>query len=88
MSWITNEKAQAYIRSLEKKPKIPFSQIYPEAPEQALDLLDKMLCFDPRKRPTVADCLKHPYFAALHSEADEVSWRVVLVILNSLACLR
>lgn len=37
----------------------------------ALDLLDKMLIIDPRKRISAEECLKHPYLEALHEEADE-----------------
>jgi len=71
LDWVTNEKALAYIKSLEHKPKIPFSQIYPDASEEALDLLEKMLTFNPHKRITIADALGHPYFAQLHCEEDE-----------------
>jgi mitogen-activated protein kinase 7 len=38
---------------------------------QAIDLLEKMLKFDPRKRLTVEECLQHPYMAELHQESDE-----------------
>lgn len=31
MSFISNDKALDYIKSLEKRPKIPFSKIYPDA---------------------------------------------------------
>lgn len=71
LQWVSNEKALQYIKSLEQKPKIPFSDIYPEAPEDAIDLLDMMLRFDPNKRPTVEECLQHPYFSELHCEEDE-----------------
>jgi hypothetical protein len=30
-----------------------------------------MLVFDPRRRLTVSDALKHPFFESLHQEADE-----------------
>ncbi len=40
-------------------------------PLQAIDLLKKMLRFDPRKRLTVEECLQHPYLSDLHQESDE-----------------
>lgn len=33
--------------------------------------MEKMLKFDPRKRITVVDALKHPWLAQLHDEAAE-----------------
>ena len=39
--------------------------------KDAIDLLRKMLTFDPKKRITVEEALKHPYLAALHCEDDE-----------------
>ncbi|KZT06228.1 Pkinase-domain-containing protein [Laetiporus sulphureus 93-53] len=43
-------------------PKIPFSQVLPKASAPALDLLERLLQFDPSKRITAADALSHPYF--------------------------
>ena len=37
----------------------------------AIDLLKKMLVFDPKKRITVEESLSHPYLAALHCPDDE-----------------
>jgi hypothetical protein len=31
MGFISNDKALEYIKGLEKKPKIPFNRIYPDA---------------------------------------------------------
>ena len=50
---------------------MPFSKLYPNASVEALDLLEKMLVFDPRKRITAADALKHEYLTALHNVNDE-----------------
>ena len=36
----------------------------------AIDLLSKMLAFDPSKRITAAEALSHEYFTARRSEAD------------------
>ncbi|EPS99590.1 hypothetical protein FOMPIDRAFT_1030789 [Fomitopsis schrenkii] len=43
-------------------PKIPFTQVLPKATGQAIDLLERLLQFDPAKRITAADALSHPYF--------------------------
>lgn len=37
----------------------------------ALDLLSKLVTFDPAKRSTVLEALKHPYLEAYHDEDDE-----------------
>ncbi len=38
----------------------------------ALDLLDKMLTFNPHKRITVEEALAHPYLEQYFDPADEV----------------
>jgi len=40
-----------------------------------IDLLKKLLVFDPRKRIDVDECLKHPYFAGLHDPNDEPEFK-------------
>ena len=52
---------------------MPFAQKFPDADPLAIDLLEKMLQFDPRKRIDVNDALKHPWLAQLHDEAAEPS---------------
>lgn len=39
----------------------------------AIDLLNKLLEFDPSKRINVEEALSHPYLSAYHDEDDEVS---------------
>ena len=41
----------------------------------ALDLLDKMLSFNPNKRISVEEALAHPYLEQYYDPADEVSWK-------------
>ncbi|KAH9846601.1 Pkinase-domain-containing protein [Lenzites betulinus] len=43
-------------------PKIPFQQVVPKASPQAVDLLERLLQFDPSKRISAAEALTHPYF--------------------------
>jgi serine/threonine protein kinase len=71
MKFISNEKALEYIKSLKKQPKIPFNKIYKDANPLALDLLDKMLIFNPHERITVDEALAHPYFKSLHNPKTE-----------------
>ena len=42
--------------------KMDYKQILPNASSEALDLLDKMLQFDPDVRYTINECLNHKYF--------------------------
>jgi serine/threonine protein kinase len=41
----------------------------------ALDLLDKLLDFDPARRISVEEALGHPYLAQYHEPDDEVEQR-------------
>ena len=76
MKFITNDKALEYIKSLKKQPKIPFNKIYKDANPLALDLLDKMLIFNPHERITVDEALAHPYFKSLHNPKTENECKV------------
>ncbi|KAJ1937395.1 mitogen activated protein kinase [Kickxella alabastrina] len=62
-----------YIRSLPYMPKVPWERIFPGATPLALDLLEKLLDFDPSTRITVEEVLAHPYLKAYHNPDDEVS---------------
>lgn len=50
-----------------------FRAIFPDASPLAIDLMEKMLQFNPAKRITVEDALAHPYLAQLHDPASELS---------------
>ncbi|KAH8832603.1 kinase-like protein [Flagelloscypha sp. PMI_526] len=68
---IGSDKAQAYVRSLPYKKTIPLRKVLPTADVLALDLLGKMLSFDPGARITVQEALCHPWLASYHDETDE-----------------
>lgn len=50
---------------------------YPINPE-GLDLMTRMLCFDPLRRITAAEALVHPYLRKYHDSTDEPTVRVPL----------
>jgi mitogen-activated protein kinase 1/3 len=68
---IKSRRAREYIRSLPFKKKIPWRVMFPQASDSALDLLDRLLAFNPAKRIAVEDALKHPYLAPYHDPDDE-----------------
>ena len=49
---IENEKVRQYIRSLDIQMKPLSKCLTREVPSEALDLLEKLLAFSPRKRPS------------------------------------
>lgn len=52
-------------------PKKSFPQLFPNANPDALDLLDKLLAFDPSSRISVEEALEHPYLQIWHDASDE-----------------
>ena len=54
-----------------KKSKINFKAKFPGSSDEALDLLQKMLIFDPNKRITVKECLEHPFFKSVRDPSKE-----------------
>ncbi|XP_055296514.1 mitogen-activated protein kinase ERK-A isoform X3 [Sitodiplosis mosellana] len=68
---IINEKARSYLQSLPFKPKVPWTRLFPNADKNALDLLDRMLTFNPHNRITVEDALAHPYLEQYYDPGDE-----------------
>ncbi|EQK99570.1 hypothetical protein G6O67_001365 [Ophiocordyceps sinensis] len=68
---IKSRRAREYIRSLPFKKKVPFRTLFPKTSDLALDLLEKLLAFNPVKRITVEEALKHPYLEPYHDPDDE-----------------
>ena len=68
---IKSRRAREYIRSLPFKKKIPFKVLFPKSNDLALDLLERLLAFNPAKRISVEDALRHPYLEPYHDPDDE-----------------
>ncbi|KAI8004261.1 hypothetical protein LOK49_LG08G00410 [Camellia lanceoleosa] len=71
IEFIDNPKARKYIKSLPCSPGTPFSCLYPNAHPLAIDLLQKMLVFDPTKRIGVTEALQHPYMSSLYDQSSD-----------------
>jgi serine/threonine protein kinase len=72
---ISNEYALKYVESLPEKAKVPLKELIPDAPAEALDLLDRMLDLNPNTRITINEALEHPFLASLHDEEDEPTFK-------------
>ena len=68
---ICSENTLKFVQSLPHKEAVPFTERFKGVDPDAIDLLSKMLVFDPRKRITAAEALAHPYLAPYHDPSDE-----------------
>ncbi|KAH1263666.1 Mitogen-activated protein kinase 20 [Glycine max] len=73
ISKVRNDKARRYLTSMRKKQPIPFAQKFPNADPLALQLLERLLAFDPKDRPTAEEALADPYFKGLSKIEREPS---------------
>ncbi|KAF9571886.1 MAPK protein hog1, partial [Lunasporangiospora selenospora] len=68
---IGSENTLRFVQSLPKREKIPLTTKFPNSDPLALDLLERMLVFDPKKRITAGDALYHKYLEPYHDPEDE-----------------
>jgi len=71
LSRIGSPRAQDYVRNLPFMAKRAFSSLFPNANPDALDLLNRMLAFDPSSRISVEEALEHRYLHIWHDASDE-----------------
>ncbi|KAI3910436.1 hypothetical protein MKX01_034830 [Papaver californicum] len=74
---IRNEKARRYLSGMWKKPPVPFTQKFPKVDPLALSLLEKLLAFDPKDRPSAEEALADPYFCGLANVDREPSTQAI-----------
>lgn len=71
-------KANDYIKSLGKSKGKNLEKVFPAADPSALDLLKKMLQFNPKRRLTAEEALDHEFFKSVRQESLEVKAAVPL----------
>ena len=61
LDFISNSSAKNFVMQFQNIPKKNFSDILKCENPLAVDLVEKMLVFNPDKRYSIEDCLNHPY---------------------------
>lgn len=65
LAFVPSERARKFMSNLPPKERINLATLFPRASAESLDLLNKMLVFNPANRITVEDALAHPYMVSL-----------------------
>jgi len=60
------------LNAFPKRERVDLATVYPGAGEEAIDLLHKILVFNPYFRLTIEECLEHPFFKKARKEEKEV----------------
>ncbi|KAG5181216.1 mitogen-activated protein kinase [Tribonema minus] len=71
VSAVRSPYAATMLESIPPTHQAPISESFPNASVQALDLISQCLHFNPDKRTSSADALKHPYVSEFHNPAEE-----------------
>lgn len=95
---ITGEPTQSDIESMNSqltetmlknrtspRPKMKLEQKLSGASPEAIDLVSKLIAFNPMDRPTAEECLAHPYLAQFHNPKKEIvaAEKVVMALSDS-----
>lgn len=73
ISFISDSQAESYIQIFSNKKGINFEDKYPNSSQESIDLLLKMLWFNPYFRITVDEWLNHPFFGSVRDLDKELT---------------
>ena len=71
MSFVTDAKANGYLKSFTPIERTDFNTKYPGAAGDGTDLLNRMLQFNPYFRISVDEALNHPFFTRVRKAHKE-----------------
>lgn len=65
-NYVTSARAKKFLDSLPDGEGTDFQDLFPDADVEGIDLLRKLLRFNPEKRLTAEQALEHPYVSQYH----------------------
>lgn len=71
MQAIKSKHTVAMLESITTRAQKSWGSILPQAGHDAIDLLSRLLVFNPDRRLSVEDAIRHPYLSQFHNSADE-----------------
>jgi serine/threonine protein kinase len=81
MSFINDKKAEEYARSFPPFRKKNLGELFKSVEPEAIDLLDKLLTFNPYYRITAKEALRHKYFADIRDKSIEKEFKTPISLL-------
>lgn len=72
-TFVTDQKALEYLDAFPAKPRTDLASLYPGAGEDGIDLLNRMLNFNPYFRISIEECFEHPFFKKVRKPAKEAA---------------
>ncbi len=72
LSFLNDQRAEDYVKNIPKKKHRDLASMFPASGADALDLLRKMLAFNPYYRITAKEALRHRYFDEVRDTAQEI----------------
>jgi len=69
---IHSEYGHSILERASSRSRKSLRDLIPNAPEDAIDLLEKLLVFNPEKRLSALECLSHPYIAKFKKNGDDI----------------
>lgn len=73
MDSIKSQYSSSILDRMAFKPKKSLEDMLPHTSPDAIDLLKRLLHFNPDKRLTAEQALSHPYVAKFHNPEEEIS---------------
>ena len=71
LKFISNTSAKNFVMQFKGKPKKDWNKILKTDNPYAVDLVDKMLSFNPEKRYSIEQCLNHPYLKNMREGIED-----------------
>eukprot|EP01083_Nonionella_stella_P053403 141275_1 len=72
--------AATMLESIKSPPKRSLSSIFPKAEDDAIDMIERLMRFNPNERLTAEEALAHPYVSQFHNAVHEPTCDRVITI--------